>query len=110
MLDRFRAWHSDPRAVITVDDPEPKLGIVDERVATVLSLHATGPSALDRDVSLADLGLDSLLALELCVALEKELGVALPPTFFAERPSASALGDAICKGFDESCGVQESSK
>jgi NADPH:quinone reductase-like Zn-dependent oxidoreductase/acyl carrier protein len=82
------------------DEREERLrAIVDERVAAVLSLHSTGPSAFDRDAPLADLGLDSLLALELRLTLDRELEIELPPTFFADGPSARTLGESASRCF-----------
>jgi acyl carrier protein len=55
------------------------------RIRRVLGLEDL--AALREDQSLAELGLDSLMALELKNGLQKESGVTLTPNFFFEYPT-----------------------
>ncbi len=56
-----------------------------DRIGRVLGLE--NPAGLREDQPLAELGLDSLMALELKNALQKESGVSLSPNFFFEYPT-----------------------
>ncbi len=56
-----------------------------DRIGRVLGLENL--AALREDQPLAELGLDSLMALELKNGLQKESGVTLTPNFFFEYPT-----------------------
>ncbi|HMN85225.1 MAG TPA: acyl carrier protein [Bauldia sp.] len=49
----------------------------------------------DRDVAFVDLGLDSLAALEVCLALEEEIGVPIDPGDLLVHPTVNALATAL---------------
>jgi polyene macrolide polyketide synthase/mycolactone side chain polyketide synthase len=71
------------------------LDLVRTEAARALSLH--GPDAVDSDRPLSDLGLDSLLALELRIALGQRLGTSLPTTLAFDHPTPTALADYLTK-------------
>jgi acyl carrier protein len=63
-------------------------GRVDSIAARILGL---GALALERDRSLTELGLDSLMAVELRNALGAAIGRALPASLVFDHPTAAAL-------------------
>jgi len=69
--------------------PENRLKIIKEyqraRILDVLGLDSS--FTLRDDQPLAELGLDSLMALELKNELQTTMGVTLPPNFFFEYPT-----------------------
>ncbi|MBT2543492.1 amino acid adenylation domain-containing protein [Streptomyces sp. ISL-44] len=70
-------------------------GVRELLTATVARALGTSPDAVDRDEPLQNLGLDSLMALEVKEALSVALGVSLPLVAFLEGRSVSTLGDQI---------------
>ena len=68
--------------------------IVLEHIAGALRLS---PAAVDRDASLRDLGLDSLLVLELRNVVQRELGVSLSVVKLATLPSIAAIAAYIAE-------------
>ncbi|HEV8316339.1 MAG TPA: aminotransferase class I/II-fold pyridoxal phosphate-dependent enzyme [Vicinamibacterales bacterium] len=63
------------------------------QVARAMGLNPDDP--IDESASLGDLGLDSLMAVELKNALASRLGVQLPISVLADRPSLSQLFDIV---------------
>jgi polyketide synthase PksN len=55
----------------------------------------TGDRAIDPERGFAELGVDSLLALELRTRLERELGLALPTTLVLDHPTIARLADFL---------------
>ncbi len=68
---------------------EQLVDVVRADVARVLALGRVG--AVPPEKPLRDLGLDSLLAVELRNALAKRLGLALPPTLTFDHPTPAAI-------------------
>ena len=62
--------------------------LIAEQVANVLRLPL---DRLDTSRSLVDCGMDSLMALELGLALEKEVGIDMPPLSLGDRTSIDTL-------------------
>ena len=75
--------------------------VVEERIANVLLLSGEARARLDRDAPLVELGLDSLMATELALLIEKDLGIALPLAVWAQRPSLCGLLDALENAVEE---------
>lgn len=53
-------------------------------------LHVS-PDAIDIDTPLADCGIDSVLGMELCAALESEKGFAVDTTIVWDHPTIDAI-------------------
>ncbi len=61
--------------------PEEKAGVISQAVREVVgSVLRVKPSTLRDDQPLTDLGLDSLMGVEIENLIESDIGVALPPT------------------------------
>jgi NAD(P)-dependent dehydrogenase (short-subunit alcohol dehydrogenase family)/acyl carrier protein len=69
------------------------LDVVRGEVARVLSLHGAGAVAVDRP--LKELGLDSLMAVELRNALGRRAGAKLPATLAFDHPTTSAVAQFL---------------
>lgn len=88
-----QGWLDQLQAVPVSERPNLLLGQVRELVVHVLRLGAT--QRLDPQMPLIEMGMDSLMALELRNALEKQLTCALPATLLFDYPSLNALVDYL---------------
>lgn len=70
---------------------------LEEKVRASLDLSADSP--LDSRAQLTDIGLDSLMAVELRSAVSTELGYDLPPALLAEGATLDALTDHLAAAF-----------
>lgn len=90
------AGELDFRALIADKSPEEVASIVQQlvvqEVAEVLAISA---ERIDPARSLHDLGLDSLMAVELALGLERRLGIQLPVMMLNESPTAEKVGQRI---------------
>jgi phthiocerol/phenolphthiocerol synthesis type-I polyketide synthase C len=86
-LDRLLELEPAPRRNLLAD-------VVADELARVLRLPAND---IDRHRPLVDLGMDSLMALELRVALERRLRIELPLTSLADGLSAVALATRLAE-------------
>ncbi|GAA3411777.1 SDR family NAD(P)-dependent oxidoreductase [Streptosporangium vulgare] len=77
---------------LSVTTPEELQRALTEWVAGVLR---TSPAAIDPEVSLTRLGLDSLMAVELRNLLEARLGVRLPTPAFLDGPTVAELAGRV---------------
>ena len=81
------------RVLLSSSSREARSALLMERlsdlVRQVLGLPADTP--IDPKVGLGDLGMDSLMALEIRTRVEAALGVSLPPTLMFERPDTEQL-------------------
>lgn len=77
---------------LSVTTPEELERALTEWVAGVLR---TSPAAIDPEVSLTRLGLDSLMAVELRNLLEARLGVRLPTPAFLDGPTVAELAGRV---------------
>ena len=86
------------RDTILAADPEGRPGLVEallrDKVARVLG---TSPDRLDGDRPLLQLGIDSLMAVELRNWLEGELQVDLPIVELMRSPSVSGLAELLAE-------------
>src|SRR5207248_8853050 len=73
-------------------------GLLRDQVARVLG---ASPDRLDGDRPLLQLGLDSLLAVELRNWIEGELEVNLPIVELMRSPSVSRLTELLCEQFEQ---------
>ncbi|HTE52169.1 MAG TPA: AMP-binding protein, partial [Kofleriaceae bacterium] len=78
----------EPGAELASTDLPPRLAAVRACVAAALGV---APASIDADRPLTELGLDSLQAVEVQVALEEELGAALPFARILRGPSLRQL-------------------
>jgi acyl transferase domain-containing protein/aryl carrier-like protein len=78
---------------------------VREQVRSVLRLDPSFP--LDLDQPLTELGLDSLVGLELTRALGASVGRAVPATLLYEQPTLEALSGWLASELLETVGVEE---
>jgi acyl transferase domain-containing protein len=76
--------------------PGARRALLEERLLGLVGrVLEQDPSRLDRRAGLFDLGLDSLMAVELQRSLEEALGIAVPATVAFDHPSVSALADHL---------------
>jgi NADPH:quinone reductase-like Zn-dependent oxidoreductase/acyl carrier protein len=90
----------DIRLLTLGKPPEEVLAIVEtvvaREVAAVLSIAA---DAIDRSVGLHQMGMDSLMAVELALGLEKSFGIQLPPMLLSEGPNVARLAAYLVERF-----------
>ncbi len=79
--------------------PDQRLALLMEhvRVETTKVLGLSPSHALDPTVELSELGLDSLMAIELRNALQESLGCSLPATLLYEKPILAEVVDYLAK-------------
>jgi acyl carrier protein len=82
-------WAEDLRALSPLEREAMVLKMVRAEVARVLSM--SDPEAVAKDRALKELGLDSLMAVELRNALGKRVGKTLPATLAFDHPNTSAI-------------------
>jgi 6-methylsalicylic acid synthase len=73
-------------------DPERIAALVIGAVATQLGLPQ---DEVDTSLPLAEVGVDSIMTVGLLRQLERQTGLALPPTLLWEYPTAAAVSDRI---------------
>jgi acyl transferase domain-containing protein/short-subunit dehydrogenase/acyl carrier protein len=97
---------TDFRALIAGKTPDEIAAIVRKLVVQeVAQVLAIGVDRIDPSRSLHDLGLDSLMAVELALGLEQRLGIQLPVMMLNESPTAEKVTqrivDRLLGGADE---------
>lgn len=75
----------------SLKDEDLKTVIADMVVAEVAKATLEDEAGIDRSRSTMDLGFDSLLLVELALAVERRLGARVPPSVFANGPSIEDL-------------------
>jgi acyl transferase domain-containing protein len=70
--------------------------VVRDAVARVLGIKK--PDSMDRDMALLQMGVDSLMSVELRTRLEAVVGERLEPNLIFQHPSITALVDYLAKG------------
>jgi acyl carrier protein len=92
------ATELDLRTLIHGKTPEESEAIiadlVQHEVAQMLSMN---PERINRNRALHDLGMDSLMAVELAIGLEQRLGMRLPATLLNEAPTVNGLSQHIAR-------------
>lgn len=84
------------RAMIAGRTPEQVLALVVEQVThEVAQILAISPDRVDSARLLQDMGLDSLMGVELGMGLEKRFGIQLPAMMLSEGPSIERLAARI---------------
>jgi len=77
---------------------DQRVGILEESIRTALgAVLGTPVDQLPLDRSLDSLGVDSLMAVELAVSLEQEVGVKLPTPLLMQGPSITILAAYVLK-------------
>jgi NADPH:quinone reductase-like Zn-dependent oxidoreductase/acyl carrier protein len=77
-------------------NPESRQGLIEEFIATqVAGVFGTTAQKVDRDTPLHQLGLDSLMAIELKNRIEQEAGITLPVTEIMHGPTLTQLAGVI---------------
>jgi NADPH:quinone reductase-like Zn-dependent oxidoreductase/acyl carrier protein len=85
--------------------PELRQGLIEEFIATqVAGVFGTTAQKVDRDTPLHQLGLDSLMAIELKNRIEQEAGITLPVTEIMHGPTLTQLAGVILAHIAESAG------
>jgi acyl transferase domain-containing protein/NADPH:quinone reductase-like Zn-dependent oxidoreductase/acyl carrier protein/short-subunit dehydrogenase len=86
----------DIRALIRGKDPETVLRIVRELVTgEVAQTLSIAPDRIDAQKSLHDLGMDSLMAVELALGLEQRFGIQLPVMMLNDAPTVASVAARI---------------
>jgi NADPH:quinone reductase-like Zn-dependent oxidoreductase/acyl carrier protein len=104
-FDELRRRFGDGRETVDMDDlglrirslPESEarqllISILAGEIAEILRLPAERIGAAQ---SVFDLGMDSLMAVELALALEARFGVTVPPMLISENPSLERIADRL---------------
>jgi acyl carrier protein len=95
-LARFR------REMSAIPGPE-RLGALEARLTRALAaVLGEKPESIPLDRSLESLGVDSLMAVELSLSLEQEMGVRLPTSLLMQGPTVKVLAQHI---IDEAFGL-----
>ncbi|MCA8907769.1 MAG: SDR family NAD(P)-dependent oxidoreductase, partial [Rhodospirillaceae bacterium] len=79
----------------SLKDDDLKAVIADMVVAEVAKATLEDAATIDRSRSTMDLGFDSLLLVELALAIERRMGVHVPPALFANGPSIEDLSSRL---------------
>ncbi len=89
---------NDWRAKIQAASAEDRNGIIGEAVRDVVgSVLRVKPDSLREDQPLTDLGLDSLMGVEIETMLESSIGVALPPTSLMRARTIGQIATLIAE-------------
>ena len=89
---------NDWRAKIQGASPEDRNGVIGEAVRDVVgSVLRVKPDSLREDQPLTDLGLDSLMGVEIETMLESSIGVALPPTSLMRARTIGQIATLIAE-------------
>ena len=76
--------------------PEDRLQLVEDYICEqVAQVFGTTANKIDRETPLTQIGLDSLMAIELMNRLESSLGISLPMAKFLQGPNISQLAVAV---------------
>lgn len=89
---------NDWRAKIQAASAEDRNGVIGEAVRDVVgSVLRVKPDSLREDQPLTDLGLDSLMGVEIETMLESSIGVALPPTSLMRARTIGQIANLIAE-------------
>jgi len=78
--------------------PDSRLSVVEQFIAgQVASVFGITADKMDRQTPLAQLGLDSLMAIELKNRIEKDAGIVLPMTEIMHGPNLAQLAQVVLK-------------
>ena len=81
--------------------PEREAGLGKYLLDQLCSFTGLRQAEVDLSVPLANLGLDSLMALELKNKIESDLGIAIPMLEFVRNPNLLQLGETALRLYDE---------
>ena len=95
---------TQPTAVSAAAIATAQLGPVLGLIVELIRPHLAGDwKPEDAEIAFFDLGLDSIVLLDVTDALERRLGVRLYPTVLFERPNVAALVSCLEAEFPEAC-------
>lgn len=97
-------------ALLDGTEPHERHGLILDHVAEVVATvlgYADGEEEIDREQGLFDLGLDSLMAVELRERLEASVGSALPTTLIFNHPTVSALARFLDRSAPVATGIDD---
>jgi len=101
---------TDLRAHLAQLPPEQaRQTVADMLAAEVAAILRLPLDAVPRARSLHDLGLDSLMAVELGLALEKRFGVTLPAMLINDNPTVERIAERVYAGLFGEAAAQETS-
>jgi acyl carrier protein len=108
--DRPAAITQSVRQRLDAAAPEERANMLHDlvraEVAAVLKLP--DPASLHPDKPLQELGMDSLMAVDIRRRLEKRLSMQLPPTLVFDRPSCGALANYLLESWGDGSAAQGS--
>ncbi|MGC9239917.1 MAG: type I polyketide synthase, partial [Acidithiobacillus sp.] len=110
LLDRFTHSHGEihdgdgdwRNRILAMDETAARGELaqwIAEEVAQILRLH---PEHIDPRKKLSELGFDSLMGMELGLALEERLGIRIPSFVLSEEPTIQALAQRLWRQLQES--------
>ena len=86
----------DLRARLLALTETEAIGLITEVLVTeAAGVLRMAPADLPQDQAMTDLGLDSLMAVELALALEKRFAITLPPMLISENPSIKRIAERV---------------
>ena len=101
----FRRWrlHGSPDS--RGSRPDKRMGMVEDLIATqVGAVLGTDAARIDKDTPLTNLGLDSLMAIELVNRIEDKLGMSMPMGSVLNGPNIRDLSIPVLEKLLESAG------
>jgi NADP-dependent 3-hydroxy acid dehydrogenase YdfG/acyl carrier protein len=87
---------ASPIALADLPPMERRTRVADAVRAQVAQAFRMRPEAIDADADFGNLGLDSLMGLEIRNRLETVLGLPLPATLLWQRPTVAAVIEDLC--------------
>lgn len=108
VVPRSTSGGGDSMAARILEAPaEKRLGMVEDLIAAqVGAVLGTDPTRLDKDTPLTNLGLDSLMAIELVNRIEEKLGMSMPMGSVLNGPNIRDLSAPVLEKLLESGGAQ----
>ncbi|MCB1205280.1 MAG: amino acid adenylation domain-containing protein [Verrucomicrobiae bacterium] len=106
VVPRSNSGGGDSMAARILEAPaEKRLGLVEDLIAAqVGAVLGTDPTRLDKDTPLTNLGLDSLMAIELVNRIEEKLGMSMPMGSVLNGPNIRDLSIPVLEKLLESGG------
>ncbi|HSK05096.1 MAG TPA: SDR family NAD(P)-dependent oxidoreductase, partial [Kofleriaceae bacterium] len=97
---------SPARALAALGDAERRRAVIELVRADCAAVLGTAGEAIELDRPLKEVGLDSLMAVELRGRLSATTGLRLPPTVVFDHPTPSALAGLLARELGEGAGAR----